>query len=63
MLGQVQGYTCAYWGHALSNYLINFAPNMKDGMLKKVGETLAADFMRKSRDEAEQTKYNINAAA
>jgi short-subunit dehydrogenase len=63
MLGQVQGHTCAYWGHALSNYLINFAPNMKDGMLKKVGETLAADFMRKSRDEAEQTKYNINPAA
>jgi short-subunit dehydrogenase len=49
MIGNVQGSTCAYWGHAFSNYLINLAPNMKDGMLKKVGETLAVDFMQKSK--------------
>ena len=49
MIGNVQGSTCAYWGHALSNYLINLAPNMKDGILKKVGETLSADFMQKSK--------------
>ena len=49
MIGNVQGTTCAYWGHALSNYLINFAPNMKDGLLKKVGETISADFMQKSK--------------
>ena len=48
LIGNVQGHTCAYWGHALSNYLINLMPPMKDGMLKKVGETIAADFMRKA---------------
>ena len=45
MIGNVQGHTCAYWGHALSNYLINLLPNIKDKMLKKVGETIADDFM------------------
>ena len=49
LIGNVEGTTCAYWGHALSNYLINFAPNMKDGLLKKVGETISADFMQKSK--------------
>ena len=48
LIGNVQGHTCAYWGHALSNYLINLMPPMKDSMLKKVGETIAADFMRKA---------------
>lgn len=47
MLGNVQGHTCAYWGHGLSNYLINFMPPLKDRMLKKVGETIAEDFMAK----------------
>ena len=47
MIGNVQGHTCAYWGHALSNYLINFMPLLKDTMLKKVGETISADFMKK----------------
>ncbi len=47
MIGNVQGHTCAYWGHALSNYLINLAPPLKETMLKRVGETLAADFMQK----------------
>ena len=47
LIGNVQGHSCAYWGHALSNYLINLMPLMKDGMLKKVGETIAADFMAK----------------
>lgn len=51
MIGNVQGSTCAYWGHALSNYLINLAPNMKDGLLKKVGETISADFMQKSKTD------------
>jgi hypothetical protein len=48
LMGNVQGHTCAYWGHALSNYLINLMPPMKEGMLNKVGETIAADFMRKA---------------
>ena len=56
MIGNVQGQTCAYWGHALSNYLINLMPLMKDGMLKKVGETIAADFMGKVAVEKED-KY------
>lgn len=47
MIGNVQGPTCAYWGHALSNYLINFMPLLKDAMLKKVGETISVDFMSK----------------
>jgi hypothetical protein len=47
MLGNVQGHTCAYWGHGLSNYLINFMPPLKDRMLKKVGKTIAEDFMAK----------------
>jgi 17beta-estradiol 17-dehydrogenase / very-long-chain 3-oxoacyl-CoA reductase len=57
MIGNVQGHTCAYWGHAISNYLINMAPNMKDSMLEKVGKTIAADFMTKSKKE--KNKYDI----
>ena len=49
MIGNVEGTTCAYWGHALSNYLINFLPIVKDNLLKKVGETLAKDFMNKKQ--------------
>jgi 17beta-estradiol 17-dehydrogenase / very-long-chain 3-oxoacyl-CoA reductase len=61
LIGNVQGQTCAYWGHALSNYLINFMPLMKDGMLKKVGETIAADFMLKAATKEEGSdKYLIN---
>ena len=48
LLGNVQGHSCAYWGHALSNYLINLAPMLKDKMLKTVGETIAQDFMQKN---------------
>ena len=61
LIGNVQGHTCAYWGHALSNYLINFMPLMKDGMLKKVGETIAADFMLKAATKEDPAdKYKIN---
>lgn len=59
LIGNVQGTTCAYWGHALSNYLINMAPNMKDGLLKKVGETLAHDFMQKSKRDYDITDYTL----
>jgi short-subunit dehydrogenase len=61
LLGNVQGHTCAYWGHALSNYLINLLPFLKDGMLKKVGETIAADFMGKVAIEKE-SRYTILSA-
>jgi len=53
MIGNVQGHTCAYWGHALSNYLINLMPLLKDRMLKKVGQTIAADFMA----NVDESKY------
>ena len=46
MIGNVQGHTCGYWEHALSNYLINFAPFMKDIILDKVGKTITYDFMK-----------------
>ena len=59
MLGNVQGHSCGYWGHGLSNYLINFMPILKDGMLKKVGETIAKDFMTKVQNSQETTKYDI----
>jgi len=47
MMGNVQGVTCAYWGHAVSNYLINIMPICKDNILKNVGKTIAHDCMRK----------------
>jgi short-subunit dehydrogenase len=60
LIGNVQGQTCAYWGHALSNYLINFMPLLKDGMLKKVGETIAKDFMLKAATKEEGSdKYRL----
>ena len=62
MIGNVQGSTCAYWGHALSNYLINFMPLLKDSMLKKVGETISADFMSKvstASASADADKYKL----
>ena len=60
LIGNVQGNTCAYWGHALSNYLINFMPLLKDGMLKKVGETIAKDFMLQAATKEEGSdKYRI----
>ena len=59
MIGNVQGHTCAYWGHALSNYLINLMPQMKDSMLKKVGLTIADDFMAK----VDETKYELAPSA
>src|SRR5690606_31184097 len=45
MLGNVQGTTCAYWGHELSNYLVNFAPWMKDKVLHETGLKMANYYM------------------
>ena len=56
MIGNVQGHTCAYWGHALSNYLINLMPLIKDSMLKKVGQTIAEDFMGRAGQNGEKYK-------
>ena len=60
MIGNVQGTTCAYWGHALSNYLINLAPNLKDGLLKQVGETLSADYMQKTKRDYDIKPVNVS---
>ena len=54
-LGNIQGTTCGYWGHALSNYLINFAPFIKDYMLHNVGEIIANNFMQ---DAINNTMHN-----
>ena len=55
MIGNVNGHSCAYWGHALSNYLINLFPLIKQGMLKNVGKTISDDFM----NNASNNKYNL----
>jgi short-subunit dehydrogenase len=57
MMGQVEGHTCAYWGHALSNFLINLAPFMKDRILENVGQTLSTNFMKDYTKNKE--KYNV----
>ncbi len=57
MLGNVQGHTCAYWGHAFSNYLINLVPFMKDKILENVGNTLSNNFM--NNYEKNKIKYDI----
>jgi short-subunit dehydrogenase len=56
-MGNVQGSTCAYVGHAISGYLINLFPPAKDKILKKVGLTISEDYMKnKKRIE---DKYNL----
>ena len=59
MMGNVQGNTCAYWGHAFSNFLINIIPFYKNQILKKVGKTIADDFMKKELDTKSKSKYDI----
>ena len=59
LVGNVQGHSCAYWGHALSNYLINLAPMMKDGMLNKVGDTISTDYMKNNPTYNTKDKYSI----
>ena len=57
MLGNVNGYSCGYWGHAFTSYLINFAPFMKDKILENVGLTLANNFMK--NEENNKNKYDL----
>ena len=47
MTGNVQGHSCAYWGHALTNFLINLVPFIKNYELHKVGRTISVDYMNK----------------
>jgi short-subunit dehydrogenase len=58
MIGNVHGHTCAHWGHAFSNYLINLVPFMKDKILENVGGTLSKNFM--SNYEKNKIKYDLN---
>jgi len=59
MMGNVQGNTCAYWGHAFSNFLINIVPFYKNRILKNVGKTIADDFMKKELNSNYNSKYDI----
>ena len=56
MIGNIQGTTCAYWGHSLSNFLINLTPFMKDNILEKVGNTITTDFMKNYNNKS---KYDL----
>jgi hypothetical protein len=47
MAGNVQGHSCAYWGHALTNFLINLVPFIKNRELDNVGRTISIDYMNK----------------
>lgn len=47
MTGNVQGHSCAYWGHALTNFLINLVPFIKNRELDNVGRTISIDYMNK----------------
>ena len=58
MMGNVQGHTCAYWGHAFSNFLINLVPFMKDKILDKVGNTLSNNFMTNYKNKNNK-KYDV----
>ena len=58
MMGNVQGPTCAYWGHALSNFLINLAPFMKDKLLNKVGDNIASNYMIEYEINKTTKKYD-----
>jgi short-subunit dehydrogenase len=57
LIGNVQGHSCGYWGHAFASYIINFAPWMKHSVLENVGETIATNFMNNEKNSI--TKYQI----
>lgn len=46
MIGNVNGSTHAYWGHALSVFLINLFPFLKAPVLYNTGHKIAEDFMK-----------------
>jgi hypothetical protein len=57
MIGNIQGYSCAYWGHAFSTTLINFIPFIKDKILYDVGYKIANDF--ENKEKINNKKYDI----
>ena len=52
MIGNVQGHTCAYWGHAFSTYIINLFPFMKNYILEKVGYTISKNYMNEYKKKS-----------
>ena len=46
MIGNVNGSTCAYWGHAISDLLINIFPFIKAPVLYNTGYKIAQDYMK-----------------
>jgi 17beta-estradiol 17-dehydrogenase / very-long-chain 3-oxoacyl-CoA reductase len=44
-MGNINGTTCAYWGHALSMYLINIFPFNKKKILYDTGYTISNNYM------------------
>lgn len=48
------GTTCAYWGHALSNALVGFAPWKKSAYMQQVGEVIADDYMLRYDDKVDR---------
>jgi 17beta-estradiol 17-dehydrogenase / very-long-chain 3-oxoacyl-CoA reductase len=59
MMGNIQGNTCAYWGHAFSNFLINIVPFYKNNILRNVGKTISNDFMKKELNMHSNYKYDL----
>ena len=55
MMGNVNGATCAHWGHEISPALMNVFPFIKDHVLNKVGKTISCSFMEKYKSQ-EKTK-------
>jgi len=56
MAGNVQGHSCAYWGHALTNFLINLVPFIKNRELDNVGRTISIDYMNKYMEKQKSTQ-------
>jgi short-subunit dehydrogenase len=48
LIGNITGTTCGYWKHAISPYLINLFPFVKNNILRKVGNDIACNFMNNS---------------
>jgi 17beta-estradiol 17-dehydrogenase / very-long-chain 3-oxoacyl-CoA reductase len=55
MMGNVNGITCAHWGHEISPTLMNLFPFIKDHVLDQVGKTISSSFMEKYKSQ-EKTK-------
>ncbi len=55
MTGNIQGHSCAYWGHALTNVIVNLVPFIKNRELANVGRTIYIDYMNKYMEKQKST--------